>query len=392
MIRVSFKIVLAVTVLLNTCSDVAATGIRVRLFTAMKPQAAIFTARAGDYEIEIPGREPLLAVAGEPVLLFSAEGKVGVTTRHGRGLLADSLLLRVAGSSGVEGRFTLYIPAMAGSEREYSDGLFCRSDDGIFLILNETTVENYLAGVVRAEGGPGRPVEFYRVQSILARTFAWQNLGKHLSDGYNLCDDVHCQAYHGTSDDKTVAEAVRSTEEIVVAGRDSVIVLAAFHSNCGGQTASSEEAWVTALPHLKSVRDPHCTSSRNATWKASVPAKTWSDFLVSRGVSSQVASQGEMKFIQDTRKQYFVPEAGVSIPVALIRSEFGLRSAYFSLSASADSVRFEGRGYGHGVGLCQEGAMAMALEGYTCNEIIAFYFQDVILVKTEFVKFPPPVK
>lgn len=99
-----------------------------------------------------------------------------------------------------------------------------------------------------------------------------------------------------------------------------------------------------------------------------------------------------MKFIQDTRKQYFVPEAGVSIPVALIRSEFGLRSAYFSLSASADSVRFEGRGYGHGVGLCQEGAMAMALEGYTCNEIIAFYFQDVILVKTEFVKFPPPVK
>jgi stage II sporulation protein D len=68
------------------------------------------------------------------------------------------------------------------------------------------------------------------------------------------------------------------------------------------------------------------------------------------------------------------------LPLRLIRTGLGLRSSFFSVSVEGDTLRLSGRGYGHGVGLCQEGAMAMSVKGFTFNEIISFYYPGVNII------------
>ncbi len=83
-------------------------------------------------------------------------------------------------------------------------------------------------------------------------------------------------------------------------------------------------------------------------------------------------------FSQKTRQTNY-RVGSFSVPLNTIRTELNLRSTFFSVIAEGDSIILKGRGYGHGVGLCQEGAMTMAEEGHTCKQIIGFYYSDVII-------------
>lgn len=90
---------------------------------------------------------------------------------------------------------------------------------------------------------------------------------KHMQDKYNVCDNTHCQAFNGTSIDTILNKAAMETHNEVIIDQDSVLIISAFHSNCGGQTSSSEDVWLTSQPYLKSVSDPYCINSRNALWR-----------------------------------------------------------------------------------------------------------------------------
>jgi stage II sporulation protein D len=89
--------------------------------------------------------------------------------------------------------------------------------------------------------------------------------------------------------------------------------------------------------------------------------------------------------VQTERHQYYIV-VNDSIPHKQIRSDFKLKSNFFSVSATPKEVTFIGRGYGHGVGLCQEGAMHMAKIGYKYNEIIQFYYKGVTIVEVDRLK------
>jgi stage II sporulation protein D len=353
--------------------------ISVRLFASARPDAVIFSPVAGKYILAISGAPDLIIQPGEPVLIYRSEGGIIVKTRFEIGLRTDSLSLY----SPSGGQFVLSPAGSATEKRIYNDRLTCWYNSGIFLLLNETTLEKYLPGVVRTEGGAGKHPEFYKAQAVIARTFAGRYMEKHLSDGYNMCDDIHCQAYHGVTNDTAIIAAVRATENVVITDKDSVLIMAAFHSNCGGETAPASEAWVADLPYLQKNSDPYCTSSPNAKWQKSVPVSDWQAFLVHSGYSGDLSVANLNNFSQPgTRKQYFDPVPGFRVAVTAIRAEFGLRSSFFSLSQAGDKITFSGRGYGHGVGLCQEGAMVMAAQGKSYSEIIAFYYRNVILMNS----------
>ena len=78
----------------------------------------------------------------------------------------------------------------------------------------------------------------------------------------------------------------------------------------------------------------------------------------------------------------------IVIPVTAVRGEFRLRSAFFSFSRNGERLLFSGRGYGHGVGLCQEGAMVMAAGGSTFQQIVTFYYRNIIIIDVEDAKMP----
>src|SRR5690606_6809159 len=106
--------------------------------------------------------------------------------------------------------------------------------------------------------------EYFKLQGIICRTYALNNLHTHTIEGYNLCDQVHCQAYHGKTFYEDIVSAVMQTRGIVIVDSDISLITAVFHSSCGGQTVNSEDVWSKSLYYLRAVRDSFCLNAPNA--------------------------------------------------------------------------------------------------------------------------------
>ena len=155
--------------------------------------------------------------------------------------------------------------------------------------------------------------------------------------------------------------------------------MAAYHSNCGGETEAAQNAWQNDLPYLTPVIDPYCTHLPNAGWQKTIPLDDWITYLVKNGFVLNPDVVMDFSF-QQLRRTPVYEVNNFTIPVRKIRNDWQLRSSFFSIAVEDDNVVFRGRGYGHGVGLCQEGAMEMGRRGFKYGEIISFYYKYVNLV------------
>ena len=263
--------------------------------------------------------------------------------------------------------------------RNYENLIIMTVDVNRILLINMIDEEQYIAGVVEAETGQGHAGEFYKAKAIICRTYMYGNINRHQNEGFHLCDDEHCQAYKGQCRNSNIAQAVSSTKDIIITDRrDSKPILATYHSNCGGETESSQNVWQSGLPYLVPVTDPYCTSSPNARWQKTIPLGDWVAYLDKKGFKPDTNGTVDYRF-QQTRRIANYKVGNITIPVRQIRSDWQLRSAFFSISVENNNVLFSGRGYGHGVGLCQEGAMEMGRRGFKYGDIINFYYKNVNL-------------
>jgi stage II sporulation protein D len=350
--------------------------VKVRLLTEANPDYFFFKVQRGSYNLDIYNNSDLALYTGDIVLVSRYNNRLAIKVRGHEGLLADSLCFRKTTDENVFNVMTNNGEYLAGS---YSGDLSCIPDFGGILLINTCDIETYIAGVVKAEGGNGKTLEYFRVQAVIARTYTYRNLNKHLADGYDLCDDIHCQAFNGIITDTLILGAVNDTKDLVIATRDSGLIISAFHSNCGGETAPSEYVWLTAQPYLTGVEDPFCLQAKNAKWEKSVSLTDWIGMLKKKGISDFMEDADSFTFNQSKRVQTY--EAGnISLPLREIREYFDLRSTFFNVRSNGDSILLEGKGYGHGVGLCQEGAMVMALSGKSFREIISFYYPGVLIM------------
>ena len=287
-------------------------------------------------------------------------------------------------------RLTYTNSAGTSKKRVYNDHLVVRSNGTNLNLINETELEHYVAGVVEAEAGKGHELEYYKVQSIISRTYALANMHRHNSDGYNLCDQVHCQVYHGKPrHDENIVLGTYATKGHVLVDADINFVTAAFHSNCGGHTMNAEHVWSKPLPYLVGRPDTFCLVMPHSHWEKTIRKDHWQSYFAENNDAS-------MRLVKDSlsrmdyypaSKSVFFADSTTTIKMTKLRQDFKLRSAFFAVSQDADSVRLTGRGFGHGVGLCQEGAMRMAVLGYSCNDILHFYYKDVHLIDKEHLLF-----
>jgi stage II sporulation protein D len=265
----------------------------------------------------------------------------------------------------------------------------CYPDMETLVLINIVGIEDYIAGVVESEGGAGRNIEYYKTQAVIARTYLYKYFDKHISDRYNLCDDTHCQAFKGYSSNPIIFRAALETRDLVILDKDSSLIVAAFHSNCGGETSPPEDVWLTCQSYLKRVTDPYCLTSRNARWVKIIKREDWIAYLKRSGNTDDKDIPASFSFIQNSRLTDYKTEA-VSIPLRNIRTDLDLRSTFFSVTENNSSIILNGRGYGHGVGLCQEGAMAMASQGFRFNQIIDFYYSGVLITDIKNAVILPP--
>lgn len=310
-----------------------------------------------------------LSRLGDSILVRDANSNLGAWSRVSVVGLTDEDAVRVK-------------PILPSTPaRQYDDNLSFYVEYNRLMAINMVDREKYIASVVEAEAGPGKNKEFYKAQALIARTFAMAHLEKHKSEGFNLCDGTHCQAYKGKIGfDKNIYKSTVETEGEVIVDTTNQFITAAFHSNCGGFTANSQDVWVTPKPYLISVEDRYCTSSRNASWEVSVPLSKWKVFLQSKGIDTLTITDNKQYDFKPKVRPVFYTVGNQKIPMTQIRSYFKFRSAFFSVKVVKSEVRIEGRGYGHGVGLCQEGAMQMAVKGWKYDKIIKYYYKGIRIV------------
>ena len=380
------KIKLSLTILLSFSFCLLSSQIRIRLYTEFTPDCAIFTAKSGQYQINNGRGKVIDAKVDEPVIIIRYYGKIFVKQRNGKAFTGDTI--EIKGGTGND-YFSLRTNESGSKIRNYSGDLKCFSDMETLLLINTCDIEKYTAGVVKAEAGSGRNEEYFKTQAVIARTYTYKYFNKHIIDRYNLCDDTHCQSFSGLTEDSLIIDAVSQTKGMVITTPDSILIISAFHSNCGGETSPSEYVWVTNQAYLKRVIDPYCQNSRNALWEKKISLNDWMDFLKKNGYSGSFADSTVLNFNQTSR----VPDyraGSFSMPLRTLRTGLNLRSSFFSVYSVGDSVLLKGRGYGHGVGLCQEGAIAMSLKGFTYHQIINFYFSGVLIMDIKNTVLLPP--
>jgi SpoIID/LytB domain len=349
--------------------------VRIRLFTSNDSEYVIFSVTEGRYEINSYSGQPIVLKNGELAMISEYNGRLAIKTRNSASLVCDSVIFN--GRTGNDS-FTLRVNGKTPSRQFYSGDLQCIPDLETILLINICDIESYIAGVVKAEGGSGKSLEYFKTQAIIARTYMYKYFNKHSADRFNLCDNTHCQAFNGIINDSIIKRASDETKGLVILGPDSTLIISAFHSNCGGETSPAEFAWTNGQPYLKRVSDPWCRTSRNATWTKSISIESWTDYLSKAGFRGNISDRSQFNFSPESRQNEY--RAGTfTYPMRQIRTDLNLKSAFFTLLVEGDSVIFNGRGYGHGVGLCQEGAMVMASKGYTYSQIIGFYYSGVII-------------
>jgi len=284
------------------------------------------------------------------------------------------------------GNGTLAIKSKVPSirERKYQDNFEVSVVGGRMTIVNKVSMENYLCGVIESEGGGGRHIEYYKVQAVMSRTYAFKNKTRHSKEGFGLCDGVHCQAYHNMLKyTPEIRTAVRETKGDVLVDSKQKLVTTYFSANCGGEVCDASHVWNNSVDHVKPFIDTFCIHTHQATWTKRIPQWEFRNFLVKQygyPINDPVMAERIYTFEQNQRKAFYIHPC-LGIPLRDIRTQFKLKSTFFSAHPEGSDVVLEGRGFGHGVGLCQEGAMNMAMNNYSYRQIAEYYFDGVRVKK-----------
>ena len=271
----------------------------------------------------------------------------------------------------------------------YRARIIIRPDEGGSLTaIAETSMENYLLGVLPYEMSPDWPLEALKAQAVVARTYAYYNLGKHRKAGFDLTADTRSQVYGGLGlESELVRQAVRETRGEVL-GYGGELLKVFYHACCGGHTMDAAAVWGgKSEKPLRGVKDRWCADSPYYRWTA-----YFGDHAVLAAASATRLIGGRLRSVRvadrDASGQVrtFSIRAGaetLTVKAAELRRRLGpaeLRSTRVEkIRLLKKGVEFIGRGSGHGVGLCQWGARLQAEDGRKYETILKFYFPGSVL-------------
>ena len=261
-------------------------------------------------------------------------------------------------------------------------------------VTREQSLEDYVLGVMRAEGSMESEPEALKALAIAIRTYALKNRGRHAKDGYDFCSTTHCQRFVAGNSSPAMIEAVRATEGQTLIDNRGQLVDAYFGASCGGETANEGTLWgVTPPTYLRGVRDEYCLSSPHAVWSDTI---TRADLL--RALQSDVRTNVGARLDQvlvskrdETGRAEFIALEGeqrksirgwdFKIIIGRVLGWNVLKSSRFEVSRSGSNFVFHGSGFGHGLGLCQEGAHVMGARGASYSRILEKYFPGTSVKK-----------
>jgi stage II sporulation protein D (peptidoglycan lytic transglycosylase) len=257
------------------------------------------------------------------------------------------------------------------------------------------SIEDYVAGVVATEGSLEQEPEALKALAVASRTYALRNLGRHGAAGYDFCSTTHCQRYRPTNDPAVsalVRDAVQQTSGESLRDAEGRVAEAYFSASCGGATANINTLWgANAPPHLRGVEDDFCMTMPHATWTDVIsnvdllralqgdPRTNVGKRLTNISVARRDATGRAQSILIEGDQRRIVAGWDFKIIVGRALGWNLIKSSRFDASRSASNFVFRGSGFGHGLGLCQEGAHVMARRGANYRQILAKYFPGTSL-------------
>jgi len=295
--------------------------------------------------------------------------------------------------------------------------------NGSLAVVNALPEDRFLAGLLPAEIFPNAPEEALKAQAVAARGELLTKIGtRHLGDPFRLCSQTHCQVYSGAGREtaRTTAAVAATRGEVLFAADGKDLADTVYSANCGGHTENNENTWpdMPALAALRGHRDAPAEGKPDA-YGAGVTAENVARFIdqppaaycgqahlgagdrfrwtVKRSAAelSKLLDRyhlGEIRAIEVQRRgvsgrALAVRVAGVAGSETIrgelrIRQAFGgLRSSLFVVEVRNGDAVFRGAGFGHGVGMCQTGAVGMAETGKGYQQILRHYYPGTVLRK-----------
>ncbi len=256
------------------------------------------------------------------------------------------------------------------------------------IVVNNVPVEDYLVGLIGSEISPAWPIESIKAQAVAARTYAMNQVeSSHRGNArpYDVTSTVMSQVYDGAhKEDERSRDGVLSTKGQVLL-RGGAIFPAYFHSCCGGLTEHAHNVW-PGEEGPPQVEDRYCARSPKLIWNFRIPAAEFASRLRASGIQTgEILGVSTESESDSPRVENFIiqDQEGVkSVKATELRRIFGyseIKSTWFTVKMEGGEIAFDGRGYGHGAGMCQWGAKGMADEGKTYLEILKFYYPDAEL-------------
>jgi stage II sporulation protein D len=266
-------------------------------------------------------------------------------------------------------------------------------------------VESYVERVVASESGPADSAESLKALAIVVRSFALHQAHGHAD--YDLCDSTHCQLLHWSGERRLNAAGMPRAPSFPLFSGERVGSHAAhaatlatagetlwfhgqraeawFHQNCGGRTAAPSEIWPETaskpMPWLASRADSYCTANGAREWTVTLSTTDLTTALAAQGLVRPGWTALTVERRGESGRAVTIRVGSTRISAEDFRLAVGralgwnrILSTWFEVTQQGDRFLFHGRGSGHGVGLCQAGAAAMATEGRNVTQILAQYF------------------
>jgi stage II sporulation protein D len=261
-----------------------------------------------------------------------------------------------------------------------------RDNQGLYFITT-LPLERYTAGVIAAETGDDWAIEALKAQAVISRTYAlYQKIHAGRED-YHITSSILHQVYRGDTDDDRIQRAVEETGGEVLTFKGELIK-SFYHATCTGKTELPGEVWGESHPYLQSVP----CRGENAPyeqWQRRFQRGEIEKALGLKGIRDMYISSHTATGRVD-RLTVVTEDAVQEVKAVELRRLLGykaLPSTDFSMHSENGDVIFAGGGYGHGVGLSQWGALALAHEGKTYREILSHYYPGTVLINSQEMQY-----
>lgn len=250
--------------------------------------------------------------------------------------------------------------------------------EGGITAVNWVDIEAYLYGVVGSEMPASWPQEALKAQAVAARSYALYRRDRTQNQLFDVGGTTAHQVYKGlAAEAPSVQAAVNATQGQVITHGGRVIE-AVFHSSSGGHTENSEDIWQRPSPYLRGVAD----------FDQEAPVFQWSETFSAQQLAQRITGIGHLQSVATERA---TPRGRVvsarlqgtqgsrTLTGVELRQALGLRSTLFAFNVAGDTIRVDGRGYGHGLGMSQWGARGLATRGHNYQQILTHYYQGTAL-------------